>query len=71
MASGKAKKRQYVIGEINHVCGPHAMIRTKDFLFTMRTRKDGAIPTMGVDANKDMRWPLMYRLKKQMQHFMT
>ena len=64
VASGKAKKRQYVIGEINHVCGPHAMIRTKDFLFTMRTRKDGAIPTMGVDANKDMRWVLDVSLEE-------
>ncbi|MFI3247603.1 MAG: sulfatase-like hydrolase/transferase [Rikenellaceae bacterium] len=58
--SGKAKKRDYTIGEIDHVCGPHGQIRTKDFMFGMRTRKDGAIPSKdpNADPNVEMRWAL-------------
>ncbi len=61
---GKVPTREYVIGEIDAVCGPHGHIRTKDFMFGMRTRdismvnvkdKDKAIAG---DPNKNMRWAL-------------
>ncbi len=58
--SGKATKRDYVLGEINHVCGPHGQIRTRDFMFGFRTRVNGGVPAknMSADPNKEMRWAL-------------
>ncbi len=58
--SGKAAPRDYTIGEINHVCGPHAQIRTKDFMFGYRCRVNGGIPAKkkGLDPNQEMRWAL-------------
>ncbi len=63
--SGKATKREYVIGELNAVCGPHGQIRTRDFLFGMRTRKDNGFYTKNSDvpANKEMRWALDSKLE--------
>ncbi len=64
--SGKAKSRDYTIGEINHVCGPHGQIRTKDFMFGFRTRVNGGIPAKDktADPNKEMRWALDAPLEK-------
>lgn len=62
--AGKTKKRDYVIEEINAVCGPHGSIRCNDFMFGMRTRKDGAIPTMGVDPNTDFKWAMNVSLEE-------
>ncbi len=63
--SGKAKSREYVIGELNAVCGPHGQIRTRDFMFGMRTRKDNAFYTKNSDvpANTEMRWALDSKLE--------
>lgn len=60
VTSGEAIKRDYVLGEINHVCGPHAFIRTDDFVFGMRNRKNGGIPAkdQSTDPNVEMRWAL-------------
>ncbi|GAA4237658.1 hypothetical protein GCM10022291_25140 [Postechiella marina] len=38
VVSGKAPKRDYVIGESHHAIGPRAYIRTKDFMFSVKTR---------------------------------
>lgn len=46
-------QRDYVIGELNHVCGPRAYLRTKDFAFSMRVR-----PAKGYKLGKDMKWGL-------------
>jgi arylsulfatase A-like enzyme len=38
VASGKAPKRDYVVGESHAVTGPRAYIRTKEYAFSMQTR---------------------------------
>ncbi|WP_111708496.1 sulfatase-like hydrolase/transferase [Lutibacter citreus] len=38
VVSGKAVKRDYVVGESHAVTGPRAFIRTKDYAFSMQTR---------------------------------
>lgn len=38
ITSGKAPKRDYIIGESHAVTGPRAFIRTKDYVFSMQTR---------------------------------
>ncbi len=55
--SGKAEKRDYAIGEMNLVVGPRGYMRSKDFAFSMRTRKDNAKPKEGT-LNKDIKWAL-------------
>ena len=49
IASGKAIKRDYILGESHAVTGPRAYIRTKEYVFSMKTRPD---KTRG----KDMEW---------------
>lgn len=51
VASGKATKRDYVIGESHAVTGPRAYIRTKDFVFSMQTRPDKK-------RGENMKWAL-------------
>ncbi|GAA4953195.1 hypothetical protein GCM10023314_28470 [Algibacter agarivorans] len=51
VASGKAPKRDYVIGESHAVTGPRAFIRTKDYVFSMQTRPN---KTRGIN----MEWAL-------------
>ncbi|WP_066633410.1 sulfatase-like hydrolase/transferase [Labilibacter marinus] len=38
IASGKAPKRDYVVGESHAVTGPRAFIRTQEYVFSMQTR---------------------------------
>ncbi|VGO22461.1 sulfatase-like hydrolase/transferase [Pontiella sulfatireligans] len=42
-AKGQAK-REYIVGEINHVVGPRAYMRSKDFAFSMKTREKNGKP---------------------------
>lgn len=62
--SGKKAPRDYTIGEIDAVCGPHGQIRTKDFMFGMRTRDISMTATKNKakaidgDPNKNMRWAM-------------
>ncbi len=62
--SGKKKPRDYTIGEIDAVCGPHGQIRTKDFMFGMRTRNASMVgvknkdKVIAGDPNKNMRWAM-------------
>uniref|UniRef100_UPI0036F42D27 sulfatase-like hydrolase/transferase n=1 Tax=Algisphaera agarilytica TaxID=1385975 RepID=UPI0036F42D27 len=54
---GNAPKRDYVLGELNVVCGHRAFLRTDDFAFSMRTRDmwdQGRAP----DLNHDVTWAL-------------
>ncbi|WP_109831720.1 sulfatase-like hydrolase/transferase [Reichenbachiella versicolor] len=57
-----SKERDYIVGEMNHVCGPRAYMRTKDFAFSMRTRKSNAKPKEG-KLNVDIKWALQADLK--------
>ena len=47
--SGKAPRRDYVIGESHAVIGPRAFLRTKEYVFSMQTRPDR-------QRGKDMEW---------------
>ncbi|MFR9564741.1 MAG: sulfatase-like hydrolase/transferase [Rikenellaceae bacterium] len=64
VVSGKKAARDYTIGEIDAVCGPHGQIRTKDFMFGMRTRDISMVSTknkgqaIAGDPNKNMRWAM-------------
>ncbi len=70
VVSGKVAPRDYVIGEIDAVCGPHGHIRTKDFMFGMRTRDISMVNTknkgeaIAGDANKNMSWGLTAPLEQ-------
>ena len=56
-------KRDYIIGEMDHVCGPRAYLRTKEFAFSMRTRPKSAKVSRKVKwlpdtPCEDIRWGL-------------
>lgn len=57
--SGK-QKREYVIGEMNHVIGPRCYIRCDDFAFSMRNReKNGkAFEKWGDKPGVNIKWAL-------------
>lgn len=67
VVSGKAPKRDYVIGESHAVTGPRAFIRTKDYVFSMQTRPNK-------NRGKDLDWarnvsyeeldPALYNMNK-------
>ncbi|MCM2369163.1 sulfatase-like hydrolase/transferase [Aporhodopirellula aestuarii] len=56
--AGNATKRDYVLGEMNHVYGPRAYIRSKDFAFSMRTRFKNGKAGAGYSVNEKIRWAL-------------
>ncbi len=53
-------KRDYVIGELNHVVGPRAYLRSDDFAFSMRVReKNGKYGTRwGHAPGENIKWAL-------------
>lgn len=55
--AGKAVKREYALGEMNLVYGPRAYLRSKDFAFSMRTRKGWGLAKEG-DLLQEVKWPL-------------
>ncbi|WP_066631571.1 sulfatase-like hydrolase/transferase [Labilibacter marinus] len=55
--SGKQKPRAYVLGEMNHVYGGRAYIRSKDFAFSMRVRESNAKPSVKT-MGKDIKWAM-------------
>ncbi|QDT67259.1 Choline-sulfatase [Planctomycetes bacterium MalM25] len=62
VADPEANRRDYILGEMNLVCGHRAYLRTDDFAFSMRTRdrrKVGAAPFL----NDDIRWALTCEAK--------
>lgn len=52
------KNRDYVIAELNHVIGPRAYLRTKDFAFSMRTRETNQKASNKFAPNKNIKWGL-------------
>ncbi|WP_139956969.1 sulfatase-like hydrolase/transferase [Flavicella sediminum] len=54
----KKLTRDYVLGEFNHVVGPRAFLRTKDFSFSMRNRKSNAKASNKQRPNIDVKWGL-------------
>jgi arylsulfatase A-like enzyme len=55
---GNAKPCEYVLGEMNHVYGPRAYLRSDAFAFSMRTRPSNNRPGQGIAPNADIRWAL-------------
>jgi arylsulfatase A-like enzyme len=58
LIQGDATPRDYVLGEMNHVYGPRAYLRSETFAFSMRTRPTNSRPGKGVAPNADIRWAL-------------
>ncbi|WP_241664723.1 sulfatase-like hydrolase/transferase [Seonamhaeicola maritimus] len=54
---GKSINREYAIGAINHGVGEISFMRSKDFSFSMRSKKDNTKPKKG-KLLKDIKWPL-------------
>ncbi|BAX81118.1 sulfatase-like hydrolase/transferase [Labilibaculum antarcticum] len=57
VVNGNKIPRDYVLGEMNHVIGDRAYIRTKDFAFSMRVREKDAKPKAKT-LNVDIKWAL-------------
>ncbi|MFD2255237.1 hypothetical protein ACFSSA_00985 [Luteolibacter algae] len=60
VVAGSAKKLAYVLGEMNHVYGPRAYLRSNDFAFSMRTREKNGKPgdKYGHAPGENIRWAL-------------
>ena len=52
------QKRDYILGEFNHVIGPRAYLRSKDFAFSMRTRETNGKPGAGFKPGTGIKWAL-------------
>lgn len=52
----KKRKREYVLGEFNHVAGPRAFLRTKEFSFSMRNRESNAKASNKQKPNVNVKW---------------
>ncbi|SDX89680.1 Arylsulfatase A [Lutibacter oricola] len=52
----KKLNRDYVIAEMNHVIGPRAYIRTKNFSFSMRTREKNSKASNKYRPNTNVKW---------------
>lgn len=49
-------QRDYVIGELNAIVGPRAYLRSKDFAFSMRVRKQNGFPGKGYSPGENIDW---------------
>ncbi|MBU2912614.1 sulfatase-like hydrolase/transferase [Reichenbachiella agariperforans] len=58
LLSEEKEEKEYIIGEMNHVVGPRAYLRNKNFAFSMRTRPSNAKPGGNVVPNQDIQWAL-------------
>ena len=58
-AAGKAK-REYILGEMNHVVGPRAYMRSHDWAFSMKTREKNGKPgdKWGNAPGENIKWAL-------------
>lgn len=54
----KKLNRDYILGDFNHVAGPRAYIRTKDFAFSMQTRESRKKPGGKLKPNVAIKWGL-------------
>ena len=61
--TGKVEERPYVWTELNQVTGPWACMRTKDFMFGMKTRPFWNYPP-DYQPNENVRWGLEAPIKK-------
>lgn len=50
-------QRDYILGEMNLVCGHRGYLRSKDFAFSMRTRNRRTVATTA-NLNEDIKWAL-------------
>lgn len=57
VANDKTFQRDYILGEMNLVCGHRAYLRTKDFAFSMRTRDRRTVAKTPL-LNDDIMWAL-------------
>jgi len=62
--SNTIPKREYVLGEMNHVYGPRAYIRNKDFAFSMRVREFNGKPNAKFPPNINIKWAKTASLEK-------
>lgn len=51
-------KRDYVIGELNAIVGPRVYLRSKEFAFSMRVRKQNGFPGQGYAPGENIKWAL-------------
>ncbi|MDV7185870.1 sulfatase-like hydrolase/transferase [Lutibacter sp. TH_r2] len=56
--NNKKLKREYILGDFNHVAGPRAYIRTEDFAFSMQTRESRKKPGGKLKPNVAIKWGL-------------
>ena len=67
IASGKMPPRDYVIGESHHSIGPRAYIRTKEYMFSVKTRpnsKRGLNMNWAMNATYEQLDPALYHFTK-------
>ncbi|TWT43114.1 Arylsulfatase [Botrimarina hoheduenensis] len=57
VVEGQVPEREYILGEMNLVCGHRAYLRTDDFAFSMRTRDRRTVGQAPL-LNDDVRWAL-------------
>ncbi|MFI3319800.1 MAG: sulfatase-like hydrolase/transferase [Rikenellaceae bacterium] len=57
-ATSKVVGRDYVLGETSVSGGPRAYLRSKNFAFSMKIRKDWRAPSDKVRPNQDIMWGL-------------
>ncbi|TWT54940.1 Arylsulfatase [Rubripirellula amarantea] len=65
VASGELEPRDYVVGESHAVTGPRATIRTKDFMFSIKSRPDkkrGQNMDWAMNASYEELEPVLYQL---------
>jgi arylsulfatase A-like enzyme len=65
VASGELPPRQYVIGESHAVTGPRATIRSKEYMFSMKSRPDkrrGKNMEWAMNASYEELEPVLYHL---------
>ena len=62
-AAGAVRPRDYIIAEPTWVCGPRAVIRTKDHKFAMRIRPYNGNAIQRATAGKDVDWAIKADLK--------
>lgn len=70
VVSGNAPVRDYVIGESHHSIGPRAYIRTKDYMFSVKTRpnsKRGVKMDWAMNASYQELDPALYHTKNDPQ----
>ncbi len=58
MLTDKNYRKDYIIGEMNHVVGPRAYLICEDFAFSMKNRKKNSKPGTSYPALENIKWAL-------------